>query len=57
MDGKSNSFKGMIVLNSNNYSDWKIKMEDLLIVRDLYEPIDRREIPTGAIESEWRILN
>ena len=31
----------MIVLNSHNYYDWKIKMEDLLIVRDLFEPIER----------------
>ena len=32
-------------------------MEDLLIVRDLYEPIDMKEIPRGVLESEWKILN
>ena len=47
----------MIVLNSQNYANWKIKMEDLLIVKDLYEPIDRAEIPTGVLESEWKLLN
>ena len=56
MDDKV-SFQGMIVLNSSNYSDWKIKMEDLLFVKDLYEPVMKKEIPTGVIESEWKILN
>ena len=42
MDGKNNSFQGMIVLNSNNYSVWKNKMEALLIVKYLYEPIDKK---------------
>ena len=32
-------------------------MEDLLIVKDLYEPISKSDIPTGVIESEWKILN
>ena len=27
------------------------------IVRDLYEPIDRSEIPIGVLESEWKLLN
>ena len=56
----------MIVLTSNNYSYWKIKMEDPLIVsvtdmsvtmRDLYEPIDRKDIPTRVVESEWKVLH
>ena len=52
----------MIVLNSNNYLDWKIKMEGLLIVKDPYELIDRKEIATGVvnlirrffIERQWQ---
>ena len=32
-------------------------MEYLLIVKDLYEPIDRKEIPIGVLEFEWKILN
>ena len=57
MEGGVSGFPGMIVLNSQNYADWKIKMEDLLIVKDLYEPIDRAEIPKGVVESEWKLLN
>ena len=47
----------MIVRNFHNYSDWKIKMEDLLILRDLYDLIDRVDIPTGVRELEWKTLN
>ena len=57
MEGSVSGFPGMIVLNSHNYSDWKIKMEDLLIVRGFHEPIERKDIPTGVIESEWKTLN
>ena len=57
MEGGGSGFPGMMVLNSHNYADWKIKMEDLLIVKDLYEPIDRAEIPKGVVESEWKLLN
>ena len=57
MEGGVNGFPRMIVLNSHNYSNWKIKRVDLLIVRDLYEPIDKKEIPIGVLESEWKILN
>ena len=32
-------------------------MEHLLIVTYLYEPIEKSDIPTGVIESEWKILN
>ena len=49
MEGGVSGFQSMIVLNSQNYADWKIKMEDLLIVKDLYEPIDKAKIPTGGI--------
>jgi transposase InsO family protein len=57
MEGNVSGFPGMIVLNSQNYSDWKIRMEDLLIVKDLYEPIERETIPRGVIESEWKMLH
>ena len=29
----------MLVLNLHNYVDWKIKMVDLLIVKDLYKDL------------------
>ena len=57
MEGGVSEFPGMMVLNSHNYSHKKIKMDDLLIVKDLYEPIDIQEIPTGVLESEWKLLN
>ena len=38
-------------MNSHNYADWKIEMENLMIVKDLYEPIDREEIPMGVLDS------
>ena len=57
MEGGVSGFPGMLVLNSQNYSDSKMKMKDLLIVRDLYEPIDRKEIPTDVLKSECKILN
>ena len=57
MEGGVSGFPGMIVLNSQNYADWKIKVEDLLIVKDLYEPVDRAKIPRGVLESGWKLLN
>ena len=57
MEGNVSGFPGMIVLNSQNYSDRKIKMEDLLIVKDLYEPIEKEVIPNGVVESEWKMLH
>ena len=57
MEGGVSGFPRMIVLNSHNYFDWIIKMEDLLIVKDLYETIDRSEIPIGVLEFEWKLLN
>ena len=47
----------MMVMNSHNYVDWKIIMEDLLIVKDLYEAVDREQLPTRVLESEWKLLN
>ena len=38
MEGGVSGFPGMIILNSQNYANWKIKMDDLLIVKDMYEP-------------------
>ena len=57
MEADVSGFLSMIVLNSQNYVDWKIKMEDLLIVKELYEPINRAEIPMGLLESDWKLLN
>ena len=57
MEGGVSGFSGMIVLNSQNNADWKIKMEELLIGKDLYELVDRADIPMGVLESDWKLLN
>ena len=54
MEGDVSGFLRMMVLN---YVDWKFKMEDLLIVKDLYEPIDRAEILTRVLKFEWKLLD
>ena len=50
-------FLGMMVLISHNYAEWQIKMKDLLIVKDLYKLVEREQIPTRVLESEWNLLN
>ena len=57
MEGGVSCFLGMMVMNSQNYVDWKIKMEDLLIIKDLYELVEGEQTPTGVLESEWKLLN
>ena len=57
MEGGVSGFPGMMVLNSHNYASWKIKMEDLLIIKDLYELVEGEQTPTGVLESEWKLLN
>ena len=52
MEGGVRGFPSMIVLNSQNYADLKIKIEDHLIVKDLYEPVDKVDIPRGVLESD-----
>ncbi len=48
----------MVKLNSSNYSIWKPRMEDLLFVRDLYDPIEGDENkPAGKTDEEWAKLH
>ena len=47
----------MVSLNATNYTTWKTRMEDILYVKDLYEPILRENIPSGVVAKEWEILN
>ena len=44
MERGVSGFPRIMVLNSHNYIDWKIKMEDLLIVKYLYELVERELI-------------
>ena len=48
---------GMVSLNATNYTTWKPRLEDILYVKDLYEPILREPIPSGVVAKEWEILN
>jgi hypothetical protein len=56
MDEKA-SVHGMVCLNSSNYSVWKTKMEEILYVKDLYEPILNETRPSGRVDSEWKNWN
>ena len=56
MDNKV-GMPGMTSLNATNYTTWKTGMEDILYVKDWYEPILRENIPSGVVAKEWEILN
>ena len=56
MDDKL-GMSGMVNLNPTNYSTWKTRMEDILYVKDLYEPILNENVWTGVNQKEWEILN
>ena len=43
---------GMIKLTQSNYSIWKRKMQDLLIVKDLYLPVMCKEKPHKVSDEE-----
>ena len=43
MDDKT-SMHSMMFLDSTNYVVWKTKMEDILYIKDLYEPTTLNEI-------------
>jgi len=47
----------MIKLNVNNYSYWKVIMEDYLIYKDLAEPILNKNMREGKKDNEWKLLN
>ena len=57
MERGVSGFPRIMVLNSHNYIDWKIKMEDLLIVKKLGVPVVREQIPIGVLEFELKLLN
>ena len=54
MEGGMSDLPRMMFLKSHNFLDWKIKMKDLLIIKDLYEPTNKEEIPMGVLECEWK---
>lgn len=49
--------QGMNYLESTNYSISKIRIEDYLCSKDLFDPILYKERPTGIEEKGWASLN
>eukprot|EP00253_Pinus_taeda_P033261 PITA_33261 len=44
--------------NGQNFSLWKMQMEDYLYQKDLYLPLGgKTKMPTGMIDEEWNLLN
>ena len=44
----------MIKLKSWNYGIWKYRMEDLLYMKDLYEPIEGEKVrPADLDDKKW----
>eukprot|EP00253_Pinus_taeda_P030769 PITA_30769 len=44
--------------NSQNFSLWKMQMEDYLYQKDLYLPLGgKKNMPTGMTDEEWNLLN
>eukprot|EP00253_Pinus_taeda_P005631 PITA_05631 len=44
--------------NSQNFSVWKMQMEDYLDKKDLYLPLGgKTKIPTGMTDEEWNLLD
>lgn len=48
----------MIKLNHSNYAIWKPRMEDHLIIRDLWDPVlgDAAK-PEGKSDAEWERMH
>jgi len=47
----------MILLNGSNYHKWRGKMEDLLYVKDYYQPVFLSEKPQGKTDEEWKLIH
>ena len=44
--------------NSQNFSLWKMQMEDYMYQKDLYLPLGRKtKMPMGMINEEWNLLD
>eukprot|EP00253_Pinus_taeda_P022677 PITA_22677 len=44
--------------NSQNFSLWKMQMEDYLYQKDMYLPLGRKtKMPTGMTDEEWSLLD
>ncbi|MCY6488028.1 hypothetical protein, partial [Actinobacillus pleuropneumoniae] len=53
-DGKFRAEK----FNGQNFSLWKMQMEDYLYQKDLYLPLGgKSKMPTGMTDEEWNLLD
>ncbi|KAK8616590.1 hypothetical protein V6N13_018135 [Hibiscus sabdariffa] len=57
MEGSVTHDGDMFKLTEDNFSYWKLMMEDHLYCKDLYEPITFQTMPEGKIERECELLN
>ena len=54
----SDSIDLMIKLIENNWQIWKLKMEDILYCKDLYDPIEGDEAkPADMSDKDWNKQN
>ena len=56
-EGSCHSYGDMFKLTVENYSYWKLMMEDHLYYKDLHEPITHKNKAKGKKDNEWELLN
>ena len=47
----------MFKLTTDNYSYWKLMMEDHLYCKDLHEPMIHENKPEGKKDNKWELFN
>ena len=47
----------MVTLNGVHYAIWKVKMEDLLYVKNFYNPVFTTVKPDNKTDEEWNLLH
>jgi len=48
---------GMVTLNDSNYNIWKVKMEDLIYVKNFHTPVFSNEKPSNISDEGWNLLH
>ncbi|TNV99285.1 hypothetical protein C5H24_12350, partial [Xylella fastidiosa] len=52
------NMNAMLVLTATNYAIWKPRMEDMLILKELYEPLEHVGVKPIEVKTEdWKSLN
>ena len=53
-----NNLGSMIILSVTNYAMWKLRMEDILFCKDLYDPLENKiNKPITKKDEEWKKMN